>query len=229
MVSIMRCSKKTPEESAGEPRDAAVAAASLQREVVSAGAAQPPLARRGRCLRGCGLIATIGLLAGCSALAEQTPGTLAVRNAQVSTIAGNAVLELGLDCRLSGPMQDALDHGIPLTLQIDLRAGRWLTSKASASRRIELRYFPLSRRYQLRELDTDDVRSFATPAYLVAALGALRIDLPVAFVALPATTPLHVSAKLDPVALPGALRLPALFEPAWRLAAPDYAWNDRAH
>ena len=229
MVSIMRCSKRTPEESAGEPRCAAVAAAPLLQRRLLVGTAQLRPERSGRCLRAFGLIATIGLLAGCSALAEQTPGTLAVRNAQVSAIAGKAVLELGLDCRLSGPMQDALDHGIPLTLQIDLRAGRWLTSKASASRRIELRYFPLSRRYQLRELDTDDVRSFATPAYLVAALGALRIDVPAAFAALPATTPLHVSAKLDPAALPGALRLPALFEPAWRLAAPDYAWNDRAH
>ena len=168
------------------------------------------------------------LLAGCSLLAEQAPGALAVRSAQVNAIAGSATLELGLDCRLSGPMQDALDHGIPLTLQIDVRAGRWPIPKASAARRIELRYFPLSRRYQLRELDSGDVRGFASPAYLVAALGALRIELPAAFASLPATTPLQVSAKLDPAALPGALRLPALFEPAWQLAAPAYAWNEPA-
>jgi hypothetical protein len=174
------------------------------------------------------LLVLCALLTGCSLLAEQTPGTLAVRTAQIHTVAGSAMLELGLDCHLSGPMQDALDHGIPLTLQIDLRAGRWPSTKASAAPRIELRYFPLSRRYQLRELDSGDVRSFTTPAYLVAALGALRIDLPAAFATLPAATPLQVSAKLDPAALPGALRLPALFEPAWRLAAPDYAWSEPA-
>lgn len=168
------------------------------------------------------------LAAGCSVLDEQIPGALAVRDARISTVAGNATLELGLDCRLSGPMRDALDHGIPLTLQIDVSAGRWPTEKASAQRRIELRYFPLSRRYQLRELDSGDVRSFVAPAYLVAALGALRIDLPAPFAALPAATPLQVSARLDPAALPGALRLPALFEPAWRLAAADHAWTEAA-
>jgi hypothetical protein len=165
------------------------------------------------------------LLAGCGVLAQQTPGSLAVRNATMIGTAGGARLELGLDCRLSGPMQDALDHGIPITLQVDVRAGPWLRTLASATQRIELRYFPLSRRYQLRAGNPDDVRSFATPAYLIAALGSLRLGLPNAFSNLPATTPLQVSVRIDPAALPGALRLPALFEPAWQLAAKDYAWT----
>ncbi len=207
----MRCSKRTAEDRDGGTE-----------------AAPPPPEYRLCSPRRIVVIAAIALLAGCAALDAQTPGTLAVRNAQISTIAGNATLELGLDCRLSGPMRDALDHGIPLTLQIDVRAGHWPNAKASAERRIELRYFPLSRRYQLRELDSGDVRSFAAPAYLVAALGALRLDLPTTFASLPAATALQVSARLDPAALPGALRLPALFEPAWRLAAAEYAWNEPA-
>lgn len=173
-------------------------------------------------LRGALLLALVALAA-CGALDAQKPGQLAVRSAQLSTSGAGAVLELALDCRFSGPMQDALDHGIPLTFQVDLRAGRWPLA-TTATHRIELRYFPLSRRYQLREAGSDDVRSFATPAYLVAALGALRLHLPPAFAHLPAATPLRVSAALDPAALPGALRLPALFEPAWRLAAADHAW-----
>ncbi len=212
-------------------RAAVAAALPLQRAaaVPFAGAAQPRPEPRTRHLPLIALIATIALLAaGCSVLDEQVPGALAVRDARISTIAGSATLELDLDCRLSGPMHDALDHGIPLTLQIDVRAGRWPTEKVSAQRHIELRYFPLSRRYQLSELDSGDVRSFAAPAYLVAALGALRIDLPAAFATLPAATPLQVSTRLDPAALPGALRLPALFEPAWQLAAVDYAWSEAA-
>jgi len=166
-------------------------------------------------------------LAGCGVIAEQQPGHLAVHAAHLGALGSAAVLELGLDCRLTGPMQDALDHGIPLTLRIDLRAGRW-PSATSVSRRIELRYFPLSRRYQLRELGIDDVRSFTNAASLVAALGSLRIDLPDTFAHLPPATPLRVSAGLDPGALPGALRLPALFEPAWKLAAADVAWSSAA-
>ena len=168
------------------------------------------------------------LLAGCGALMQQVPGSLVVRGARISVNAGSALLELGLDCRLSGPMQDALDHGIPLTMVVDVRAGQWPRTLASTTRRVELRYFPLSRRYQLRELEADDVRSFAAPAYLIAALGSLRLGLPSGFVNLPAATQLHVSARLDPAALPGALRLPALFEPAWRLAAADSTWPSAA-
>jgi hypothetical protein len=175
------------------------------------------------------LFAAMVLLSGCGALLQQTSGTLGVRNAQLLTVAGNAVLELGLDCRLSGPMQDALDHGIPVTFAIDVRAGEWPRTLASAKRRVELRYFPLSRRYQLREAGTDDVRSFASQAYVVAALGSLRLALPATFAQLPTGTTLHVQAAIDPAALPGALRLPALFEPAWQLASADTVWPAATH
>lgn len=167
------------------------------------------------------------VLAGCDAIRQQQPGSLVVRNARLIAGTGAAALELGLDCRLSGPVQDALEHGIPITLRVDLQAGRWPHAQTQ-TQRVELRYFPLSRRYQLREAGNAEPRSYPTPAYLVAALGALRFELPASFAELPTTTPLSVSARLDPAALPGALRLPALFEPAWRLASADYAWTPAA-
>jgi hypothetical protein len=167
---------------------------------------------------GLALGALLGL-GGCSVVAQQ-PGTLAIRSAQVHAAGAAAVLELALDVHLSGPMQDALEHGIPLTLRVDAASGPWPMA-AHASRRIELRYFPLSQRYQLRREGSDEVRSFATAAWLVAALGALRIDLPAPLAH--ARAPLRVRVALDPAALPGALRLPALFEPAWRLAATTLA------
>jgi len=168
------------------------------------------------------------LLGGCGALAEQHPGTLTIRVARVTGTPDAPMLELGLDCRLSGPMQDALDHGIPLTLQIHIEAGRWrlLPADARSDQRIELRYFPLSRRYQLRDLDAAaDVRSFATPGYLLAGLNSLRLPLPATFANLQRGTPVHVDAGLETAALPGALRLPALFEPAWQLSAVEYTWQ----
>ncbi|TCO43328.1 DUF4390 domain-containing protein [Dokdonella fugitiva] len=176
--------------------------------------------RRGARVLAAGALA--GMLAACGLLAP--PGALGVRGAQLYPGVTGAVLELGLDCRLSGPMQDALDHGIPITFAIDVRAGDWPHVQARATRAIELRYYPLSRRYQLRVGDSDDVRSFATQAYLVSALGSLRMGLPEAFARLAPDTPLHVRAAIDPTALPGALRLPALFEPAWRLASADSTW-----
>ena len=143
-----------------------------------------------------------------------------MRSAQLVVQDGVARLDLALDCKLSGPMQDALDHGIPIPLVVDVRGAVAARAKA----RIELRYFPLSRRYQLAENGRDDERGFATRGYLLAALGSLRLSLPDAFARLPSDAPLRVSAALDPSELPGALRLPALFEPAWRLSAAETTW-----
>lgn len=171
-----------------------------------------------------GAIAALVLLpSGCSLVTGQQAGTLMVDAARIDAAGAGAVLELDLDLGLSGPMQDALDHGIPLTLRIDLVAGAW-PRRESVSRQVELRWFPLSRRYQLRELAGEDVRSFTTRTYLMAALTSLRLPVPAAFADLPHATRLQARVALDPGALPGALRLPALFEPAWRLAAPDYRW-----
>lgn len=158
------------------------------------------------------------VLAACGPLAHQSPGTLEVRNAQVVTQDGGAHLELALDCKLSGPMQDALDHGIPLVIVVDVRGA----DGARANANVELRYFPLSRRYQLAVNGRNDERGFATRGYLLAALGSLRLSLPSTFAQ--AASPLRVSAALDPSALPGALRLPALFEPAWRLSSAETTW-----
>jgi len=168
------------------------------------------------------------LIAGCGVIAQQRPGQLVIRGARIAGPDDAPLLALGLDCKLSGPMQDALDHGIPLTLRIRIEASRWryAPNATTSEHRVELRYFPLSRRYQMRDLDTSaDVRSFATPGYLFAGLNSLRLSLPATFSNLPTGTSLRVGARLEIESLPGALRLPAVFEPAWRLSAAEYAWQ----
>ncbi|MCR6702855.1 MAG: hypothetical protein NVV68_17665 [Dokdonella sp.] len=49
------------------------------------------------------------LLAGCALVHEQAPGELVVRGARFIPAVDGTTLELALDCRLSGPMSDALD------------------------------------------------------------------------------------------------------------------------
>ena len=163
-------------------------------------------------------------LAACDVLRHQAPGTLDVREARIVVAADGAQLDIDLDCRLNGPMSDALEHGIPITLQIELEA-RSKQIELGDRRAIELRYFPLSRRYQLRDLRSGTVRSFTAYGSLIDSLGALRLPLPASFVELPAGTELRVAVGLDHSALPGPLRLPAILEPAWRLVAPEYAWT----
>ncbi len=175
-----------------------------------------------RCSTSAGRVALLAsLLAGCAAVNLPPAGQLDVRHAALVERAGGTVLALALDCRLSGPMRDALDHGIPVTFVVTVQAGRGLGG-ARASERVEMRYFPLSRRYRLLLPDTAESRSFAVASALVAALGAVSLPLPPEFATLPDGTPLAVDVRVDPATWPGALRLPALFEPAWRLSAPTW-------
>jgi hypothetical protein len=170
-------------------------------------------------------------IAGCGALAAQQPGSLVIRSARLAGTADAPMLEVGIDCKLSGPMQDALDHGIPLTFRIRVDASRWrlLPSDARAEHRIELRYFPLSRRYQVRDLDAPvDVLSFATPGNLLASLNAMRLPLPAAFATLARGASVRIGVELETASLPGALRLPATFEPAWQLSSAEYTWQATA-
>ena len=125
-------------------------------------------------------------------------------------------------------MLDALDHGIPLTLELDLTRERrgvlgWQVQRRELHR-LELRYFPLSRNYQLRDLDRATMRSFGVRAAALAALS--RMELPLAEASMRAVVPerQRLRIRLDGTALPGALRLPALVDPAWRQDEVERTW-----
>lgn len=171
------------------------------------------------------------LLAACAARPDA--GRLTVQDAALRPAADGAVLALALDCQFGETQRAALEHGIPLVLRIDVaaraaQAWSWPWSRRTATRHVELRYFPLSRRYQLRELESGAERSFAASAYLTDALGALRLPLPAAFAALDPGSRVELHVRLDREALPGALRLPAMVTPAWRLPVAEYAWTPDA-
>jgi len=123
---------------------------------------------------------------------------------------------------------DALDHGIALEFTLSLHAYGtarlgWRDTLAQVDRHLELRYFPLTRRYQLRDLDRKETRTYAARALLVAAFEDLRLDLPAGFVR-PDTQSYAMRIDLERDHLPGALRLPALLDGNWRLSSGDYAW-----
>ena len=151
----------------------------------------------------------VAALAGCDALHEQTPGSLNVRDARLVAAADGMRLDVDLDCRFNGPISDALEHGIPITLDLHLQASGE-NGNVHDRRQIELRYFPLTRRYQLRDTGSELMRSYAASGYLADALSSLRLPLSASFDGLPAGTRLKLDVELDHSALPGALRLPAM-------------------
>ncbi|MEO7917082.1 MAG: DUF4390 domain-containing protein [Dokdonella sp.] len=169
-----------------------------------------------------GVVLVLALLAGCAGKADEG-NQLTVRRASITPTIDGPVLELSLDARLGETLQDALDHGIPLTFVIQLRSE---DAALQATRRVEMRYFPLSRRYVLRDRDRSDIlRSAIAPAYLVDALGALRISLDRQFKTFPDNAHWHLDVRLERNALPGALRLPALLTRAWHLRTEEFEWT----
>ncbi|MEO6076030.1 MAG: DUF4390 domain-containing protein [Dokdonella sp.] len=146
-----------------------------------------------------------------------------MRSASVVNTIDGPVLQLSLDCELGETLRDALDHGIPLTFAVNLHSD---DDALRATRRVEMRYFPLSRRYVLRDRDRSDIiRSAVAPAYLVDAMAALRISIDRQIGDIPAGTRWHVDVKLERNALPGALRLPALLSRDWRLGTKEFEWT----
>lgn len=128
-------------------------------------------------------------------------------------------------------MLDALDHGIALTLRLRLAAEGsgwlgWHVIVDARERRVELRYFPLTRQYQWRDLDGGSVRSFDVRASALAALERLELPLPIWYDT--GAVRYRLVIELDTDALPGALRLPALVREAWRQPRAELTWPARA-
>ena len=163
------------------------------------------------------------LVAGCGGAGDAVQ--LRVRNAQLV----NGVLTAQLQWQPTDTVLDALDHGIALEFLLRVRAYGparlgWHSTLARADRHIELRYFPLSRRYQMRDLDRGETRTYGARGLLVAALEDLHLNLPANWAGNGARS-FALSIDLERDNLPGALRLPALLNRDWHLSSGEFAWS----
>ena len=149
------------------------------------------------------------LLGGCAA----SPGApkLDVTRASLVQRGGATELDVAIMFQPSAVQLDALDHGVPLSLRLRVSGDGTAAPQTS---RLVLRYFPLSRRYQLHTEPGGD-RSFALRGYLLDALQ--RLTLPLAHDPCSGGGGCRVEVRFDYSALPGALRLPALIRPSWRV------------
>ena len=179
-----------------------------------------------RRLAACALAAA-WLVAACAAPAGAPE--LALTGARVEARGAGAVLLVECDWRLSAAMLEALDHGVVLGLRLRLArqsAGvlGWRDA-ASVERHLELRYFPLTRRYQLRDPEQGSVRSFGVRAAALAALGRYEVPLASRDVVAGDGERQRLVVEFDTGTLPGALRLPALVQGQWRQAAAQRTWS----
>ena len=131
------------------------------------------------------IAAGIALLGGV-ALAQdpvERAGYFEVRSASTELVGGVHVLDARLQLVLSSEALNALNSGVPLTIELQvqvIRSRRFYLDALDAELafRFELEYRPISQRYIVRNLNSGDQDSFATLYSALNYLGRVQ-QLPV--------------------------------------------------
>lgn len=189
-------------------------------------------------LRGCtaGAVTVVmcALLAGPAVAQDELvrDGYFEVRSASTSLVDGVHLLESRLQLVLSTEALDALNKGVPLTIELQMqfiRQRRFYMDALDAELavRFQLEYGPLTERYIVRNLNSGDQHDFAT---LYSALNSLgRISrLPVIDNALlePARDyRVRVRAMLQTQQYPAPLRLLFFWRSQWQLQSDWFEWT----
>jgi len=181
------------------------------------------------------LVTMFVVLTGAAALAQDEvvrEGYFEVRSASSELIDGVHILDARLQLVLSSEALNALNSGVPLTVELQLqviRVRRFYMDALDAELavRFELEYRPLSQRYIVRNLNSGHQDSFAT---LYSALNNLgRIEgLPVIDDALLASgRPYRVRARvmLQTQQYSAPLRLLFFWRSEWQLQSDWFEWT----
>lgn len=131
-------------------------------------------------------------------------------------------VRLDQQVRFSEAARRALRNGVTLTLLVDVevRDARNLNLLADRRERFEVRYLPLSERYQLTGGTPAIQQTYPRLRHVNAELSRLRLILPTGPLA-PGPYELRARMRLDRTSLPTPLQLPAVLSPDW---AHDTRW-----
>ena len=171
--------------------------------------------------QGCLLLASL-LIAGCT---QQTDDPLfKLEQAETSWKNGQLNVTIHQKLKLSGEAKKALEHGVPLTLQLELeirQTGKRLPVKKDTFS-FEIRYLPLINNYQLTQQGASEIRSFPRLRHLLAELSTVSqsfsgSNLP------RGNYELFARTHLDQKKMPPPMRLPMLFSAQWRH---DSEWKE---
>ena len=124
---------------------------------------------------------------------------------------------------LSNEARNALVHGVPLTVQLELllRNSGSQTRVGNETYNYEIRYLPLSDHYQLSLLDGATIRTFPRLRHVLAELSSLNVSFETGV--LPAGDyELLARTRLDQQRMPPPMRLPVLLSSKWRH---DSSWS----
>lgn len=161
------------------------------------------------------------LMVACGKPAET--GHFELKAIEASWSNGRMKVQFEQELRLSPEARNALVHGVPLTVGVDLvlRDARTQMRVKKNQSYYEIRYLPLSEHYQLSGPDGIDVRTFPRLRHALADLGSLEVRFETG--ALPrGEYELLARSFLDKQKMPPPMRLPVMFSPRWRH---ESAWS----
>ena len=140
-------------------------------------------------------------------------------------------LDATIDYDFSERALEALDNGVPLTLEVHIQVRRsdawiWADSLLDARLRYRIRYKPLSERYLVSRLPGEDGPTYITREAALAALGEIRgLNLINAKRLEPgADYEVQIRASLDIEELPLPLRPMAYLRPSWKQSSDWTKW-----
>lgn len=156
------------------------------------------------------------VLAGCGP--RQAPEyAFVIRDVTVTPAFQSLDIHLEQDLELSQQARDALEHGVTLTIRLDLelRDDDHMISTRRDIRRFLLKYLPLSERYQLAQAENGASQAFTRLRHMLASLDDLSIHFATGPLP-PGSYELRARISLDESRLPTPMQLPAWFSPQWR-------------
>jgi len=159
-------------------------------------------------------------------------GLFDVRSAATTMVEGVHELEARLQLILSSEALEAMDNGVPLTIELGIeviRVRRFMLDDLEAELTVtyELEYRPSSQRYIVRNLNSGDQNSFSTLYSALNNLGRIQ-GLPVIDDALlqPGSAyRMRLRALLSTRQYPAPLRIVFFWRSQWQLQSDWYQWT----
>ena len=147
---------------------------------------------------------------------------------------GEFVIDAEIDYEFSDVALEALENGVPLTVDIHLQVRRdgawiWESDVTDFHKRRQLRYLPLSSTYEVIGFEGEEKRQFVSRLAAIDALGEIK-NLPVvkeAMLKAGKTYRMEIRSELDIEALPVPLRPTAYMSPGWSLSSDWSKWRIR--
>jgi hypothetical protein len=169
-------------------------------------------------MRFCASLLSISMfcLAGCGQDDAVDYG-FAINDVSVSTAYQSLNVHLQQDIELSEQAREALEHGVTLILrlELELRNDDKMIVVQRSARHFQLRYLPLTERYQLSKDETGESRTFLRLRHLFASVDGLNIHLSTG--PLPSGSyELRTPIRQDEIRFPAPKRLPAWFSAQWQ-------------